>query len=135
MMDEQDPSDPNQDIFPRDQLEHYKLELTRLRAENKRLSGEVDYLRQALAAALSKMPPQLEASTPSIATAPEPASDSSKAQREPADGGRALETYVRYFSLASLMASPVALLVIVMLGLLCAIIFLVSMSMLPKGIF
>lgn len=130
-MDEQDRSDPNQDIFPRDQLEHYKLELSRLRAENNRLSGEVDYLRQALAAALSKIPLQLEA--PTTSTAPEPALDSSKAQQRLADSGQAMETYVRYFSLASLMASPVALLVIVMLGLLCAIIFLAAISLMPNG--
>ena len=133
-MDRQDPTDPNQDILPRDQLEHYKVELTRLRAENKRLSGEVDYLRQALAAALAKIP-RLEAPATSTTTAPEPDSDSAKPQRRISESGRSMETYVRYFSLASLIASPVALLVIVMLGLLCAIIFLVSMSLLPTGFF
>ena len=132
-MDEQNQVEPNQDIFPRDQLEHYKVELTRLRAENKRLTGEVDYLRQALAAALSKMP-QLEAPASPAPTAPETNSDTSQPQRWPWDSGRSMETYVRYFSLASLMASPVALLVIVMLGLICAIIFLVSMSLLPNDI-
>ena len=129
-MAEQDPAESNQDIFPRDQLEHYKVELTRLRAENKRLSDEVDYLRQALAAALSKMP-QLEPSTP---TATEADTDSSQSQRWRWSSGQSMETYVRYFSLASLMASPVALLVIVMLGLICAIIFLLSISLLPNGI-
>jgi hypothetical protein len=131
-MDEQNQAEPNQDIFPRDQLEHYKVELTRLRAENNRLSDEVDYLRQALAAALSKMP-WLEAPPTSTSTAPAPDSDPSTSQRRPSESGRSMETYVRYFSLASLMASPVALLVIVMLGLLCAIIFLVAMSLLPNG--
>ncbi len=132
MMDKQYQAESNQDIIPRDQLEHYKVELTRLRAENNRLSGEVDYLRQALAAALSKMP-QLEAPTTSASTALELDAEPSKPQRRPSESGRSMETYVRYFSLASLMASPVALLVIVTLGLLCAIIFLVSMSLLPNG--
>ena len=102
-------------------------ELTRLRTENERLTAEVDYLRQALAAALSKIP-QIEASAPSAIS-----SDPDAAQSHPKEMGSSLGTYVRYFSLASLMASPVALLVIVMLGLLCAIIFLVSMSLLPNG--
>jgi hypothetical protein len=130
-MDNQDSVEPSRDIHPRDQLEYYKVELTRLRAENKRLSGEVDYLRQALAAALSKMP-QLE--TPATPAPTTPEADPNASQPPPRESGRSMETYVRYFSLASLMASPVALLVIVMLGLICAIIFLVSMSLLPDGI-
>jgi hypothetical protein len=133
-MDKQEPAEPSQDIFPRDQLEHYKVELTRLRAENKRLMAEVDYLRQALATALAKMP-ELEGPTAPAPSAPEVDPEFSQAKQESWKNGQSMETYVRYFSLASLMASPVALLIIVMLGLMCTIIFWVALSFLPSGIF
>ena len=79
-MANQKPNDTEQDILPRDQLEHYKLELARLRTDNERLTNEVDYLRQALAAALSKIP-QLEASTSSSGTTPRTPRDGASRSR------------------------------------------------------
>lgn len=109
------------DIFPRDQVEHYKIELSRLQSENEHLSGEVEYLRQALAAALSKIP-QLDApasavKSPPVAAAAAPEDPSTR------DQFAALQPYAQYFSLASLVASPVLLLfVLLALALLCSII-------------
>ena len=41
-MTEQIPNEPEiNDIFPRDQVEHYKIELARLRSENEHLAGLV----------------------------------------------------------------------------------------------
>jgi len=126
-MAKQDSNDTEYDVFPRDQLEHYKMELTRLRTENERLTTEVDYLRQALAAALSKIP-QIEAPVPSAIS-----SDPDAPQSQPKEVGSSLGTYVRYFSLASLMASPVALLILLMLSLICTIVFLVAFYFLPNS--
>ena len=126
-MAKQDTNDTQNDVFPRDQLEHYKLELTRLRTENEHLTTEVDYLRQALAAALSKVP-QIEAPA-SSATSSDP--DAPQAQSK--EMGSSLGTYVKYFSLASLMASPVALLILLMLGLICTIVFFVALYLLPDN--
>ena len=119
-MAKQDTNDTQNDVFPRDQLEHYKLELTRLRTENEHLTTEVDYLRQALAAALSKVP-QIEAPA---------SSDPDALQAQSEEMGSSLGTYVKYFSLASLMASPVALLILLMLGLICTIVFFVVLYLL-----
>ena len=117
------------DILPRDQLEHYKLEVARLRTENERLIGEVDYLRQALAAALSKVP-QLEG--PTSSTAPVNVNAAAISPRWPWQAGASPSSYVRYFSLISLLASPMVLIVILLLGLICAILFSVSMWFLPN---
>jgi hypothetical protein len=126
-MAKRDTNDTQDDVFPRDQLEHYKLELTRLRTENEHLTTEVDYLRQALAAALSKVP-QIEASAPSAIS-----SDPDAPQAQSEDMVSYLGTYVKYFSLASLMASPVALLILLMLGLICTIVFFVVLYLLPNN--
>ncbi len=123
------PSNPtNQDIYPRDQVEHFKIELARLRSENERLTGEVDYLRQALAAALSKIP-QLEASvpaTPPAETERSPSAATPAAPVPPTPGeGRlresvaSLRPYAGYFPLASFIAPPVVLLILLLLTLVC----------------
>jgi hypothetical protein len=112
-MAEQDNSGVNYDAFPRDQVEHFKVELSRLRAENDRLLSEVDYLRQALAATLSKIP-QIEAATSPVSVQP-------PRTRPWEQSSVPLKTYIGYFSLASLIASPMALLTIVMLGLICGL--------------
>ena len=120
-MAEQDSGGSNYDTFPRDQVEHFKVELSRLRAENDRLLSEVDYLRQALAATLSKLP-QIEAPTPSAAALPPEESGPVQPRQWPWEGdGMPLRTYIGYFSLASLIASPMALLTILMLGLICGL--------------
>ena len=138
-MTTQEPDEPNFDILPRDQTEHYKVELARLRAENDRLSSEVDYLRQALAASLSKIP-QLEApsaSSPSTGAGSSAATSSPTGgypprQRWPWPDTASLRMYVRMLSLASIIASPVALLIVLGLALLCTIFFVsVYLSLTP----
>jgi hypothetical protein len=123
------------EIFPRDQLEYYKLEVTRLRTENERLSSEVDFLRQALAATLSKIP-QLEgvAGSASGASTTPPTTPQSPAgsPRWPWPRGATVPSYLRYFSMV-LMASPVLLFIILILGLICVILFLASFWFLPNG--
>ena len=118
-MAEQDNSGANYDTFPRDQLEHFKVELSRLRAENARLLSEVDFLRQALAATVSKIP-QIEALT-SESARKVPQESAPLPQQLWERNGIPLRTYIGYFSLASLMASPMALLTILMLGLICGL--------------
>ncbi|RME99673.1 MAG: hypothetical protein D6768_14530 [Chloroflexi bacterium] len=85
-MPQEQPNKSAFDIFPRDQVEHYKMELARLQSKNEHLAGEVEYLRQALAAALSKIP-QLAA----------------------------LQPYAQYFSLASPVLLMIVLLVLALL--------------------
>jgi hypothetical protein len=129
--------DAENEIFPRDQLEYYKLEVTRLRTENERLSSEVDFLRQALAATLSKIP-QLEGATGSAnaaSTTPlTPPQAPAGSSRWLWQHGATVPSYVRYFSMASLMASPVLLLIILILGLICTILFFASVWFLPNGL-
>lgn len=110
------------DIFPRDQVEHYKIELSRLQSENEHLLGEVEYLRQALAAALSKIP-QLDAPATAVKSSPVAASAATPEEPSARDKFAALQPYAQYFSLASLVASPVLLLIVLLvLALLCSII-------------
>ena len=121
------------DIFPRDQLEYYKLEVTRLRTENERLSSEVGFLRQALAATFTKIP-QLNKPTTStdvVSTTPEAFGEKSHWLWQHAT---VVPLYVRYFSLVSLMASPVVLFVILILGLICTLLFVASIWLLPNGL-
>lgn len=121
------------EIFPRDQLEYYKLEVTRLRTENERLSSEVDFLRQALAATLSKIP-QLEGAAAPANTASTPPESPAGSSRWLWQRGSTVPPYVRYFSLASLMASPVLLFVVLILSLICTILFFASIWLLPNGL-
>ncbi len=123
-----DPTETHNDIFPRDEAEHFKLELTRLRSENERLTGEVDYLRQALAAALSKIP-QLDAPATDNAS---PATEGETAPPRgnwPWENPAAFRPYARYLPAASLMGPPVILLTLLALTLTCSLV-LVGMYLL-----
>ena len=129
-MTHQDPVEPNEDIYPRDQLEHYKIELTRLRAENERLASEVGYLRQALAASLSKIPQLAAPAEPPLAPSPAPdgeveaEADPPFTWRTPWDNKNpSLRTTFGFISLASMIASPVVFLALLGLILLCSLIF------------
>jgi hypothetical protein len=130
-MTNQDPNEPNMDIFPRDQTEHYKIELARLRSENDHLSGEVDYLRRALAAALSKIP-QLEAtnsptdSDHSKLSETTPDSVTAQAESQSLASKMSWQPYMRYFPLASVLASPFIFLLLLVLGLSCASVLVMS---------
>jgi hypothetical protein len=127
-MTSQDPVEPNADIYARDQLEHYKMELTRLRAENERLASEVSYLRQALAASLSKIPtlaaPAESPLGPSAAPDGELETAPPFAWRTPWDHKTpSMRTTFGVISLASMIASPVVFLALLGLLLLCSLIF------------
>lgn len=115
-MTQQDTDQTRPDILPRDQLEHYKIELAQTRAENDRLMSEVSYLRQALAAALTKVP-QIEGSVSPDTPSPLAQDNSTQESRWPWEQG----PHVRYFSLAPLLVSPLVLLTLVMISLVCSI--------------
>ncbi|MCB0154882.1 MAG: hypothetical protein KDF65_08795 [Anaerolineae bacterium] len=124
----QEPAEPNEDIYPRDQLEHYKIELTRLRAENERLANEVGYLRQALAASLSKIPqltaPAEASLETSVAATDDPEREAPFTWRTPWDNKNpSMRTTFGFISLASMIASPVVFLALLGLILLCSLIF------------
>jgi hypothetical protein len=117
-------ADPN-DISPRDQVEHFKMELARLRSENEQLAGEVDYLRQALAAALSKIP-QL---VPPSADTPDTGESSTPAQQVPQSLPwqqiAAVWPYARYLPVASFMGPPLVLFALLLLTLTCGLVLFV----------
>ena len=115
-MTQQDTGHSRPNILPRDQLEYYKVELAQTRAENDRLMSEVSYLRQALAAALTKVP-QIEGSVSSDTSSPATHPDSTQASRWPWEQG----PHARYFSLAPLLVSPLVPLTLVMISLVCSI--------------
>lgn len=121
-MSGQDRDEPLGDIYPRDQVEHYKIELTRLRSENERLTGEVDYLRQALAAALSHLP-RLDASVP--ADSPGPSTETSTSpdpdELSPSTQLAAWRSYRGYLPLASFIAPPLVLLILLLLTIACSV--------------
>jgi len=128
-MSAQHPDESTSDVQPRDQVEHYKIELTRLRSQNERLTGEVDYLRQALAAALSHLP-VLDASVPAdnpgdpggtSASSAESASSSTPAGGSSWEQLAGLRSYRGYFPLASFIAPPVILLILLLLTLACTV--------------
>ena len=127
-MTTQDPNELSHDSYPRDQLEYYKMELARLRAENDRLTSEVGYLRQALAASLTNIP-QIEAPPGSATRMPDPPEaeadpDPSQARRWPwQSDSTSMRTTFGVVSLASLIVSPVAFLALLGLILLCSLIF------------
>ncbi len=111
-----DQDEPTYDTHPRDQVEHYKIELSRLRAENERLTSETEYLRQALAASMSKIP-QIESSS----SAPQSPSPLPRITVPQTIDKKSMDTIKKVVPLASILTPPFILIVFIVFALVCAI--------------